>query len=227
MNKLYVIPVAILILAVPAYLFLFNEGYCPEIEEMEEADIQIIGDSVFGSGSEGCTDISGFMSLALGLKVTDNAVPGSTVIGEEEIPSQYVSKEWNWTIMDGGGNDIMGICAEEDCDETLDTIMTDNNKGLMPDLINRVKQDGSKVILIGYYSVPKGSEFEVVTLEIEILNDRYEEFAAVNDNVYFISLKDVMDPEETPEYYSDDLVHPSEEGHRVIGEYLANFITAN
>ena len=97
----------------------------------------------------------------------------------------------------------------------------------MPDLINKAKQDESKVILIGYYSVPKGSEFEVVVLEIEILNDRYEEFAAVNDNVYFISLKDVMDPESTPEYYSDDLVHPSEEGHRVIGEHLADFITAN
>jgi len=50
---------------------------------------------------------------------------------------------------------------------------------------------------------------------------------AKNDNVYFISLKDVMDPENTPEYYSDDLVHPSEEGHRVIGEHLADFITAN
>ena len=64
MNKLYVIPVVILVLAVPAYLFLFDEGYCPEIEEMEESNIQIIGDSVFGSGAEGCTDISGFMSLA-------------------------------------------------------------------------------------------------------------------------------------------------------------------
>tara|TARA_B100001250_G_scaffold404094_1_gene419540 strand:- start:7 stop:690 length:684 start_codon:yes stop_codon:yes gene_type:complete len=227
MNKLYVIPVVILVLAVPAYLFLFDEGYCPEIEEMEESNIQIIGDSVFGSGAEGCTDISGFMSLALDLRVIDNAVPGSTIIGDEEIPSQYVSKKWDWTIIDGGGNDIMGICAEEDCDETLDTIITDDNKGLMPDLINKAKQDESKVILIGYYSVPKGSEFEVVVLEIEILNDRYEEFAAVNDNVYFISLKDVMDPESTPEYYSDDLVHPSEEGHRVIGEHLADFITAN
>ena len=36
-----------------------------------------------------------------------------------------------------------------------------------------------------------------------------------------------MSPEETPDYYSDDLVHPSEEGHKVIGEHIADFITAN
>ena len=42
MNKLYVIPVVILVLAVPAYLFLFDEGYCPEIEEMEELVFEVL-----------------------------------------------------------------------------------------------------------------------------------------------------------------------------------------
>ena len=80
---------------------------------------------------------------------------------------------------------------------------------------------------MGYYNVPEGSEFEDLILEIEILNDRYKEYAEVNDDVYFISLKDIMSPEETPDYYSDDLVHPSEEGHKVIGEHIVDFITAN
>ena len=124
----------------------------------------------------------------------------------------------------------MAYCSEGDddeCDEKLDEIMTDDNKGLIPNLINKAKNDGSQVIILGYYSVPKGSEFEDLVLEIEILNDRYKEFAEANDDVYFISLKDIMSPEETPDYYSDDLVHPSEEGHKVIGEHIVDFITAN
>ena len=176
MNKWYALPVVLLIIAVPAYLLLFDEGYCPDIEEMEDANIQVIGDSVFGSDADGCASISGFMSLRLELRVTDHAIPGSTVIGEDGIPSQYVSGDWGWTIVDGGGNDAMAYCSEGDdgeCDEKLDEIITDDNKGLIPDLINEIKQDGSKVVILGYYSVPEGSEFEDLVLEIEILNDRY------------------------------------------------------
>ena len=36
--------------------------------------------------------------------------------------------------------------------------------------------------------------------------------------------KDVMSPEETPELYSDDLVHPSIDGHSAIGRHIAEFI---
>lgn len=230
MNKWYAVSIVLLILAVPAYLFLFDEGYCPEIEEMKEANIQLVGDSLFGSDADGCASIAGFMSLKLELRVTDHAIPGATVIGEDGIPSQYVSGDWEWTIIDGGGNDAMAYCSEgddEECDEKLDEIITDDNKGLIPDLINEVKDDGSKVLILGYYNVPEGSEFEDLILEIEILNYRYKEYAEVNDYVYFISLKDIMSPEETPDYYSDDLVHPSEEGHKAIGEHIVDFITVN
>ena len=54
MNKWYALPVVFLIVAVPAYLFLFDEGYCPDIEEMADAKIQVIGASVFGSDADGC-----------------------------------------------------------------------------------------------------------------------------------------------------------------------------
>ena len=221
----------IVIVASIIYLVVFSgPNYCPEIDDMAEANIQLVGDSLFGSDADGCASVAGFMSLKLELRVTDHAIPGATVIGEDGIPSQYVSGDWEWTIVDGGGNDAMAYCSEgddEECDEKLDEIITDDNKGLIPDLINKVKDDGSKVLILGYYDVPEGSEFEDLILEIEILNDRYKEYAEVNDDVYFISLKDIMSPEGTPDYYSDDLVHPSEEGHKVIGEHIADFITAN
>jgi len=94
MKRWYVIPVILLIVAVPTYLFLFDEGYCPDIEELEDGKIQVIGDSVFGSDADGCASIAGFMSMKLEVKVTDHAIPGATVIGEDGIPSQYVSGDW-------------------------------------------------------------------------------------------------------------------------------------
>ena len=229
----------ITIVAVPLYFLLAGPNYCPEIDNMNESNpiteftVQVIGDSLFGADADGCASVSTFMSLRLWLQVEDHSEPGATVAGDESIPKQYVGNpepvsgqygDWNWTVINGGANDIMPYCTENDCDDVLDEIITDSGEGLIPNLVEKAQNDGSNVILIGYYSVPKGSEYEPVILEVEIVNDRYNEFAKANEGVYFISLKDVMSPEETPELYSDDLVHPSIDGHSAIGRHIAEFI---
>ena len=227
----FIIP-GILIIGGVAYFALFlMPDYCTDIDNMNQTDpitefsVQVVGDSLFGADADGCASVSTFMSLRLWLEVEDNSIPGAMVNdGDEGIPQQYVSGNWNWTVINGGANDIMPYCTENDCDEVLDDIITDSGEGLIPDLVEAAQDDGSKIILIGYYSVPKGSEYEPVILEVEILNDRYSEYAKANEDVYFISLKEVMSPEETPDLYSDDLVHPSDDGHFAIGEYIADFI---
>ena len=223
--------VVITIIAVPLYLLLAGPDYCTEIDNMNQTDpitefsVQVVGDSLFGADADGCASVSTFMSLRLWLEVEDNSIPGAMVNdGDEGIPQQYVSGNWNWTVINGGANDIMPYCTENDCDEVLDEIITDSGEGLIPDLVEKAQNDGSNVILIGYYSVPKGSEYEPVILEVEIVNDRYNEFAKANEGVYFISLKDVMSPEETAHLYSDDLVHPSIDGHSAIGRHIAEYI---
>ena len=227
----FIIP-GILIIGGVAYFALFMmPDYCTDIDNMNETDpitefsVQVVGDSLFGADAEGCASVSTFMSLRLWLEVEDNSIPGAMVSdGNEGIPQQYVSGDWNWTVINGGANDIMPYCTENDCDEVLDEIITDSGEGQIPDLVEKAQNDGSNVILLGYYSVPKGSEYEPVILEVEIVNDRYNEFAKANEGVYFINLKDVMSPEQTPELYSEDLVHPSDDGHFAIGEHIANFI---
>ena len=227
----FIIP-GILIIGGVAYFALFMmPDYCTEIDNMNETDpinefsVQVVGDSLFGADADGCASVSTFMSLRLWLEVEDNSIPGAMVSdGNEGIPQQYVSGDWNWTVINGGANDIMPYCTENDCDDVLDEIITDSGEGQIPDLVEKAQNDGSNVILLGYYSVPKGSEYEPVILEVEIVNDRYNEFAKANEGVYFISLKDVMSPEQTPELYSEDLVHPSDDGHFAIGEHIANFI---
>ena len=123
----------IVIVATIIYLVVFSgPNYCPEIDDMNENDpitefsVQVIGDSLFGADADGCASVSTFMSLRLWLEVEDNSVPGATVAGDESIPEQYVSGDWNWTVIDGGGNDIMPYCTENDCDEVLDEIITDS-----------------------------------------------------------------------------------------------------
>ena len=227
----FIIP-GILIIGGVAYFALFMmPDYCTDIDNMNETDpitefsVQVVGDSLFGADADGCASVSTFMSLRLWLEVEDNSIPGAMVSdGNEGIPQQYVSGDWNWTVINGGANDIMPYCTENDCDDVLDEIITDSGEGQIPDLVEKAQNDGSNVILLGYYSVPKGSEYEPVILEVEIVNDRYNEFAKANEGVYFISLKDVMSPEQTPELYSEDLVHPSDDGHFAIGEHIANFI---
>ena len=227
----FIIP-GILIIGGVAYFALFMmPDYCTDIDNMNETDpitefsVQVVGDSLFGADAEGCASVSTFMSLRLWLEVEDNSIPGAMVSdGNEGIPQQYVSGDWNWTVINGGANDIMPYCTENDCDEVLDEIITDSGEGQIPDLVEKAQNDGSNVILLGYYSVPKGSEYEPVILEVEIVNDRYNEFAKANEGVYFINLKDVMSPEQTPDLYSEDLVHPSDDGHFAIGEHIANFI---
>tara|TARA_B100000575_G_scaffold7341_1_gene5458 strand:- start:246 stop:1016 length:771 start_codon:yes stop_codon:yes gene_type:complete len=227
----FIIP-GILIIGGVAYFALFMmPDYCTDIDNMNETDpitefsVQVVGDSLFGADADGCASVSTFMSLRLWLEVKDNSIPGAMVSdGNEGIPQQYVSGDWNWTVINGGANDIMPYCTENDCDDVLDEIITDSGEGQIPDLVEKAQNDGSNVILLGYYSVPKGSEYEPVILEVEIVNDRYNEFAKANEGVYFISLKDVMSPEQTPELYSEDLVHPSDDGHFAIGEHIANFI---
>ena len=221
----------ITIVGVTLYLLFAGPNYCPEIDNMNESNpitefsIQVVGDSLFGADADGCASVSTFMSLILWLEVEDNSIPGAMVSdGNEGIPQQYVSGNWNWTVINGGANDIMPYCTENDCDEVLDEIITDSGEGQIPDLVEKAQNDGSNVILLGYYSVPKGSEYEPVILEVEIVNDRYNEFAKANEGVYFINLKDVMSPEQTPELYSEDLVHPSDDGHFAIGEHIGNFI---
>jgi len=226
----FIIPTILIIGGVAYFVLFLMPDYCTEIDNMNQTDpitefsVQVVGDSLFGADADGCASVSTFMSLRLWLEVEDNSVPGATVAGGESIPEQYISGNWNWTVINGGANDIMPYCTENDCDEVLDEIITDSGEGLIPDLVEKAQNDGSNVILIGYYSVPKGSEYEPVILEVEIVNDRYNEFAKANEGVYFISLKDIMSPEQTPELYSEDLVHPSDDGHFAIGEHIADFI---
>ena len=171
-----------------------------ESNPITEFTVQVVGDSLFGADADGCASVSTFMSLRLWLEVEDNSNLVLWLMATKEFLTICFRNDWNWTVINGGANDIMPYCTENDCDEVLDDIITDSGEGLIPDLVEAAQDDGSKIILIGYYSVPKGLNYEPVILEVEILNDRYSELLR-QTRCLFHKFEGSNVSEETPDLY--------------------------
>jgi len=62
--------------------------------------------------------------------------------------------------------------------------------------------------------------------EVDELRSRYAALAGSRDDVRFVDPGTVTSPDDTPEAYRDDGVHPTEEGSRLVGELLADAILA-
>lgn len=129
-------------------------------------------------------------------------------------------------IINGGGNDLHKSC---DCDETCDPIFEkisseDGRSGVTPELVQRITDEGHRVILMGYYFAAKGGDEPTGCGAIlPQMNPIYEKIAASHENTWFVSSGDVITPDHQ-EYFAEDQIHPSPEGSRVAGEYIAEFI---
>ena len=182
-----------------------------------------IGDSVFDWNTEGAESIPDVVAEGLGVEAQNNAVAGSKLTGE--IPELYEDGEWTHVLVDGGANDLNEECACGDCDDILDQmIASDGSSGLMADLVERITGDGHPVTIMGYYEVPDGApEFTNCVEASGELNARYEGLAAQYDSVLYVDSSEVMTPDQV-DLYDEDLIHPSVEGSRVVGEYIAEQI---
>lgn len=179
-----------------------------------------IGDSVFDWNTDDDQSIPAVAALELGLDFQNNAVAGALLTGE--IPELYEEGDWTWVLVDGGANDLNERCACGACDDLIDEMITaDGSSGIMAELVERITGDGHQVALMGYYRVPDNApEFTNCEEASGELNSRYEGLAAQYDSVIYVASSDVMTPDQI-ELYDDDLIHPSVEGSRVVGEYIA------
>lgn len=174
-----------------------------------------IGDSILARNKNAESSIPEVVGQELGLKYENKAISGTKLTGgKDAIPEQYISGDWDWVIINGGGNDLHKEC---DCDESCDPIFAeisseDGMSGIVPDLVDRITGEGSRVILMGYYFAAKGGEEPTgCGAIIPQLNPKYEQIAASHENVWFVSSGDVITPEDE-EYFAEDQIHPSAEG---------------
>jgi len=192
--------------------------------------VLVLGDSVMEWNRSDNASVADVIAGMTGRAVQNNAVSGARLSAEgDDIRGQYQRGTWTWVVMDGGANDLGEECRCGSCGGVLDDLASpDGTRGTYPDFVRRLVAEGAGVLVMGYYMPPAGAETEFTACadEFEKLNRRLQAMASATDRVTFAPAAEVIDPD-SRELYDEDLVHPSIEGSRRIGELFANIISAN
>ncbi|MEM9716344.1 MAG: SGNH/GDSL hydrolase family protein [Pseudomonadota bacterium] len=198
--------------------------------------VQVIGDSILVWNSWTDASVVDLLEAEFGGSVENNAASGAFLTNPNplgrifgyDIQIQYEPGEWDWVIVDGGGNDLIGECGCGLCDAVLEDLSSgDGRQGAMPELINQIRDDGSQVVLMGYYLTPtSGTEWVGCADDMTALNARYQAIADRDVDVYFFDPGTVIAREDLT-LFDADLLHPSVKGSEILADAIADIITAN
>ncbi|KJZ25660.1 SGNH/GDSL hydrolase family protein [Tritonibacter mobilis] len=214
-------------------LSLFFLTACGDRPVGREARILAMGDSMMAWNSLGGQSIPDVVSDVLGEPVVDRSVSGARMIyrlpisgaAGLSIPKQYRAGNWDWVILNGGGNDLWLGCGCGQCDRKMDKLISeDAETGVFPDLVTRIRQDGARVILLGYLRTPgRSSPIENCRDEGDELDARLMRLAGGDTSVTFLPAADLV-PYGDLSFHAVDRIHPSPKASRIIGGRVAEVI---
>ncbi len=195
-----------------------------------------MGDSLMAWNGTSQRAISDVMEKHLQVEVTDRSVSAARMIyrlpvsgaAGLSIPKQLPKgQDWDWVVLNGGGNDLWLGCGCTACRRKMDKLAsTDGSTGAIPDLVQDLRSTGARVIYTGYLRSPgRGSLIEHCKDEGEELDRRATQMAARDEGVYFLSLADLV-PHGDRSYHAFDMIHPSVKGSDAIGTRIAELIQA-
>jgi lysophospholipase L1-like esterase len=197
------------------------------------ARILAMGDSMLAWHGASRAAVSHNMEAILGEPVIDRSVVGARIFYHlpvsgalgMNISQQYVPGNWDWVVMNGGGNDLLFGCGCKRCDRKLGRmISTDGQHGSVPDLVREIRASGARVIYVGYLRSPGvGSMIDHCRDEGEAFEQRLAAMAASESGVHFVSLVDLV-PYGDRSYHAFDMVHPSLKASREIAKRIAAII---
>lgn len=185
-----------------------------------------VGDSVMAwNGAAGIPERVG---TALDLPVTDRSQGGARVsatgvfglLGVLDIRRQVVEGGFDWAILNGGANDLMGECGCGGCGDDIDRLVAaDGSAGEIHALVRRLRRGGeTRVAIVGYYGPsPSGGDFDICADELATLDARLARLAARDPGVVFADTDAVMAGQSL---YDADNVHPSAAGSAAIAQAL-------
>ncbi|MFK7892305.1 MAG: SGNH/GDSL hydrolase family protein [Granulosicoccus sp.] len=197
-----------------------------------EAEILSIGDSFFEWHAESKQSIPDEIGKLLNKSVSNQAMIGALITGGDggiDIEDQYVEGGWEWVVMAGGGNDLNDKCSCNACEGVLDQLISqDATSGAIPELVTTMLNNGHNVVYMSYPVLPIGAQFGFNQCSDDFieLEFRVDQLALNTQNMWLVRASDVV-PEDDNAYFEGDLVHPSVKGTAVIGEYIAQTISAN
>lgn len=198
------------------------------------ATILGIGDSILEWNRAEGTSIIDVVGASLNRPVYSVAVGGARFAHLDElaaadgfdIRSQYEQvgrTDFDWVVLNGGANDLLGDCGCQECESALDELIdAEGADGHIVDFVAELAAGETKVVFIGPYQMPENAAFGYDGCQASFAeqNRRLALMAESIDGVFVVSAADVVTPEDL-DAYADDRVHPSERGSRLIGESVA------
>lgn len=203
-------------------------------EPTSPGEILVLGDSMLAFHSLSGRSAPDVLESAVGMNVTNRAVSGARMIyrlpisgaAGMSIPKQFRQGNWDWVVLNGGGNDLWLGCGCRSCDRKLDRLLDKdgNPKGEIAKLTARLRGSGAKVLWVGYLRTPgRDSPIEECADEGNELEARLEKFSEKHEGVHFVSIADLV-PHGDLSYHGIDRIHPSVKGSAAIGERIAQTI---
>ncbi|MGB0900628.1 SGNH/GDSL hydrolase family protein [Halocynthiibacter sp.] len=142
------------------------------------------------------------------------------------IPSQFLDGDWDWIVLNGGGNDLLFGCGCNACDAHIRRLIDRNHDwGAIPDLIHFLLQTtDAKVIYTGYLRSPgRSSMIEHCASSGSELEQRISHMARTTNRLFFLSLQDLV-PHGDLTYHSAARIHPSPKGSAAIAARISALI---
>lgn len=209
-------------------------GSAEPVSRHENARILLMGDSMMALHGMSGASVSDAMERRLKEPVVDRSVIGARFLyrlpvsgaAGLNITKQYRKGDWDWVVLNGGGNDILFGCGCGPCAQRVDRLISkDGRKGAIPGFVSRLRRDGAQVLFVGYLRTPGvTSPIEHCVDEGREMDARLARLAALDRGVHFLSL-DGLVPNGDRSYHALDLVHPSAKGSDAIAARITDRIT--
>lgn len=202
----------------------------------KDARILLMGDSMMAANRGSGRSVADGIEARLGEEVIDRSVYAARIIyvlpltgaAGLSIPAQFAKGEWDWVVLNGGGNDLMFGCACGRCDGMVDRLISaDASSGAIPSLVSRIRKSGAKVVYSGYLRNP-GLFTPVRPCKIygDELDRRLARLDARDPGMIFLPMSDLV-PTGDPSLHQADLMHPSPKGSAAIAARISAAIRAN
>jgi lysophospholipase L1-like esterase len=194
--------------------------------------ILAIGDSYFNFHSDIQQSIPDEIGKTLQLRIYNQSVSGAEISGGKQvidIKDQYIHGNWDWVIMNGGGNDIHEKCACTTCENVLNELINlDGTEGEIPNLIDQMHLFGNKVVFMTYPQLPQDTTFGLGQCgdEFNELRSRINKLALNIDSFWLVNADDII-PAGDASFFLNDKTHPSGKATKAIGKYIAQKIQNN
>ena len=216
------------------FCLLVGVSWTTPAQAQDPMRVLVMGDSFMTSNGSRGSAVPELLGKALGgARVTSRAATGaryvyglpiSGALGLN-IPKQWRNGNWDWVVMNGGGNDLWLGCGCGTCGPRLERLISgDGRRGLIPQTVARARASGARVAYVGYLRSPgRGSPIEGCRVWGDKLEARISKMASRDRGTYFVSLARMV-PNGDRSFHAGDMIHPSPKGSAAATALIAKTI---